>query len=206
MRNTLLRDIRALLPVRPLADWEARKIAERQAAKAHKLFGTMEAPVNVGSIIDLPRITVVVDIMPPDQSGHSTYERGRWVIHVNRLESRNRRRFTLAHEFKHIIDHQARSVLYQDLPLRSAEDRAEDICDYFAGCFLVPGPWLKRAWYSGQQNVRELARLFGVSEACMSVRLSQVGLVDTPYIYPNSTVHTYFRRAGGLLDMFPASA
>lgn len=193
--NTTIQAVRSLLPMRSVTDLEARKLAELQAKRAHELFGITEPPVDVGVIIDLPRVEVVVDIMPPTHSGHTAFERGKWVIHVNRLESTNRRRFTLAHEFKHIIDHQLRSVLYQDLPMRSSEDRVEDICDYFAGCFLVPGPWLKSLWYGGQQNIRELARLFRVSEACMTVRLAQTGLLETGYRYSDSTVHAYFRRA-----------
>ena len=54
----------------------------------------------------------------------------------------------------------------------------EQICDYFAGCSLMPSPWIKRTYCSGVQYVPDLAKAFGVSRAAMTVRLSPTGLTD----------------------------
>ncbi len=40
----------------------------------------------------------------------------------------------------------------------------------------MPGPWIKRDWCSGMQNIRELARRYFVSEEAMTTRLSELGL------------------------------
>ena len=63
----------------------------------------------------------------------------------------------------------------------------ERICDYFAGCLLMPRPWVKRLYCSGVQHLPDLAQAFGVSQAAMSVRLNQIGLVEpTPRCLPAS--------------------
>ncbi|GAA5126135.1 ImmA/IrrE family metallo-endopeptidase [Haloechinothrix salitolerans] len=89
-----------------------------------------------------------------------------------------RRRFTLSHEFKHVLDHPFIKVIYNDLGKNAAERerQIEQLCDYFAGCLLMPRNWLKRAWSNGVQDQAALAAMFNVSEAAMAVRLQQIGL------------------------------
>jgi Zn-dependent peptidase ImmA (M78 family) len=81
------------------------------------------------------------------------------------------------HEFKHILDHPFIDVLYPDTAWTSAHDRAEQICDYFAACLLMPRTWLKKAW-TRTQDPHTLARRFDVSTQAMRVRLLQIGLVE----------------------------
>ncbi|MFP3700396.1 ImmA/IrrE family metallo-endopeptidase, partial [Burkholderia sp. SIMBA_013] len=60
--------------------------------------------------------------------------------------------------------------------------------DYFAGCLLVPKKLLKRAYYGGMQRPADLAAYFQVSEAAMTVRLRQTGIVEpAPRCTPQST-------------------
>ena len=84
------------------------------------------------------------------------------------------RRFSLAHEFKHILDHPFRE---HQTRTRRSDEEAEIICDYSAGCLLIPRPSLKRAWTTNTQVVGELAHRFGESRQAMRVRLVQTGLV-----------------------------
>lgn len=49
-----------LTPSYPLADYQARSIAERQATKLLELLDIHEAPVDVSRISELPRLEVVV--------------------------------------------------------------------------------------------------------------------------------------------------
>lgn len=81
-------------------------------------------------------------------SGASLWDRGRgeWVVYLNRIDSWRRQRFTLFHEFKHIIDHGHRHVLYAGPGHYDPDVEAERAADYFAGCVLVPKKFLKRAW------------------------------------------------------------
>jgi Zn-dependent peptidase ImmA (M78 family) len=63
----------------------------------------------VAKVADLPSIEV--RMRPRHQmaglSGFTCWDevRARWVVTINRNNVEGRRRFTLAHEFKHILDH-----------------------------------------------------------------------------------------------------
>ncbi|MDO8591357.1 MAG: ImmA/IrrE family metallo-endopeptidase, partial [bacterium] len=72
-----------------------------------------------------------------------------WIIVVNAREREPRRRASLAHELKHVIDHTARSFLYSGMPRMTAAAQAERAADYFAGCLLMPTNWLKQASADG---------------------------------------------------------
>jgi Zn-dependent peptidase ImmA (M78 family) len=115
---------------------------------------------------------------PFPSSGATHWSSGRWLVVVNGSEPAARQRFSLAHEFKHIIDHRFTKLVYSQFPEAQRADMIERICDYFAGCMLMPRPWVKRLWCSGRQQLPDLAQAFGVSQAAMSVRLSQIGLTD----------------------------
>ena len=116
-------------------------------------------------------------------SGCTSWQAGRWLILINGSEPYGRQRFSLAHEFKHVIDHRFRDVLYVDRPGLSAAAQAEQAADYFAACLLMPRAWVKRAWSEGLQRLSELSQLFEVSPPAMARRLDHLGLrpaQDTP--------------------------
>ena len=125
-------------------------------------------------IAELPRIEVR-RISPFPSSGAAHWVNGRWVVILNGAEPLTRQRFSLAHEFKHILDHPFVDSLYGALDPRDRQSWIEQVCDYFAGCLMIPRPWLKRAWAS-DQHIGELADQFHVSQAAMNTRLAQVGL------------------------------
>lgn len=204
MNKSIIRQLRALVPHRPLELHEARSIAERQATLLLELLRQHDSAVDVGLIADLPRIEVKVE---PDLglggiSGFSQWSRGRWLVVVNRDDSQTRRRFTLSHEFKHVIDHPFVKEIYNRAGATQEEqDRtAEQICDYFAACLLMPRNWLKRAWASGIQSPVALAAKFNVSEAAMTIRLRELRIIEsrTRHIKLQGLsrpVHSYFRSA-----------
>lgn len=207
---TIVRELRALMPVRAVEEYEARSVAERQAIKLIELLGVYQPAVDVGLIADLPRIQVVG--RPTRQlgglSGSSEWSKGRWLIAVNSDDSVTRRRFTLGHEFKHVLDHPFIGVLYPNRTGRSSHERAERICDYFAACLLMPRPWVKRAWGNGIHDQATLAALFDVSEAAMSVRLQQIGLVEPRKRcrFTTQPIRRYFRTAPVSAPVFPVAA
>jgi Zn-dependent peptidase ImmA (M78 family) len=151
----------------------ARELAERQAALLLALTGNDSRTVD-RAICGLPRITVTCANIPT--SGLSLWDGHQWIITLNRHEPRTRQRFTLAHEYKHIVDHPSVEWLYRDRPGISAARQAERAADYFAGCVLVPRHHLHAAWSEGIQELDLLARYFAVSVRAISVRLGQVGL------------------------------
>ncbi|MEA3078205.1 MAG: hypothetical protein QOF60_3113 [Actinomycetota bacterium] len=175
MSRTVLGSLRDFVPLRPLGHAEARRIAELQAARLLKLVGLSEPPVSEQVIADLPRIQIErVRLLPV--SGATQWSHGRWLILLRAQEPATRQLFSAAHELKHILDDPFFDVLYRAIPQAQRGPFIEQVCDYFAGCLLIPRPWLKRAWGDGIQSVPGLARHFGVSEPAIEVRLSQVGL------------------------------
>ena len=171
-------EVRLLCPERPLAPWEARSIAERQA---HRLLSTLritEPPFPVEAVAALPRVEV--HYRPARHlSGAIRWQRGKWRILINSNDSRGRQIFSLAHELKHLIDHPIREVIYRDSRFGSAEQAAERAADYFAACLTMPRAWLKRCFYDeGFRDPQVLARRFRVSPPAMRYRFDQLGLLE----------------------------
>lgn len=157
---------------------EALRIAELQANKLLNLSRITEPSVPSEVITTLPNVRI--EFIKGVASGASFWNKHQrtWVIQLSKSDSSCRCRFTLAHEFKHIIDHSRRHMLYRGTQRTSAETQAERAADYFAGCLLVPRRLLARAWRSGVHKTCDLARLFCVSEQAISVRLRQTRLVQ----------------------------
>ncbi len=190
-RSTLA-SLRAVIPIRQLEPGEALQVAELQAARLLELTDNTEAPLDWTVIAGLPRIRVRQEPLPT--SGMSFWDGHNWVIVLNGSEPRTRQRFTLLHEYKHIVDHGATDRLYLDRRRQTAGDQAEQAADYFAGCVLMPKRLLKRLWGQGVQQPKWLARYFDVSERAIEVRLAQLGLVEPrSRCSPPSTARTSFR-------------
>ena len=177
MNRGTLATLRDLVPISPLPHGEALRIAELQATRFLELSEISGSPVPESIITHLPKIEVR-RMSPWPVSGCTDWAKGTWLIVIRGNESDVRQRFTIAHEFKHILDHRFVDVLYPATPGMSAHQRSEMICDYFAGCLLVPKVWLKRAWFSRSQDIGTLARRFGVSQAAMRIRLLQCDLLQ----------------------------
>lgn len=174
---SIVAQLRALMPERPLTRLEAMQIAERQATLLLDLADVTAPPVPEGVITELPRLLVERQ-SPLPVSGYTGWTRGRWQIVLNGSEPIVRQRFSLFHETKHMIDHPFISEAYARVDEEQAA-WAERLCDYFAACALMPRAWVKSLYCNhGVQDLRTLARRFGVSQAAMRVRLLQLGLID----------------------------
>lgn len=175
--SSILKSLRALVPVRDCTFNEALTVAERQATRLGDLIASIDPGsdgIDLPQIQSLPRIRVVFEPLPI--SGMSHWNGHKWIVTIASGDSPARQRFTLLHEFKHVADHGHTGRLYTGNRRHTAAEQAEHAADYFAGCALVPRVALKRAWGNGLQRVPELADHFGVSEAAMRVRLAQTGL------------------------------
>lgn len=172
-----LAQLRGLVPNRAVTEREALQIAELQAARFRRHLGIEEALFPTEAL-DLPRIRIEFDADLPS-SGMAFWSGSSWVIVLNPTESRTRQRFTLLHEFKHIVDHTTKDRLYGADSLRDAP-AAERAADYFAACVLMPKMYVKRHWGCGPRSITSMAKLFNVSPAAMRFRLDQLGLIDNP--------------------------
>jgi Zn-dependent peptidase ImmA (M78 family) len=173
---SVLKTMRNLVPQRRLTYTESLRIAELQANRLLELFAVTGPFVPTEIVTELPRVTIrqAAD-MPVSGSAH--WEEGQWVITLNSAEGNVRRRFSLMHEFKHVLDHTTKSYLYGDtLNDPEAAAHAERAADQFAACVLMPKRWLKSEWFGSRQNLAVSALRLGVSTRALSVRLHYLGL------------------------------
>jgi predicted transcriptional regulator len=193
--SNIVRQIRVLMPMRPFTLSDAYTIAELQANKTVSLLGVNQfQAVELDWITRLPRVRVIARPRHemPTLAGFTQWENGTYLIAINRNNSVGRRRFTLAHEFKHVIDMSGRKLIYARLGQGDKEKQAkqiEAVASYFAACLLMPRKLVKQAWTSGIQDHEALAFLFRVSLESMENRLSYLGFLDDP----QRPVETLFR-------------
>jgi Zn-dependent peptidase ImmA (M78 family) len=173
--TSVLGRLRLVTPTRSRITYdEALRVAELQASKLSELLACRPQDIAEQTIADLPRIMVTHEDLPV--SGISHWNGQAWVISLAAGDGLARQRFTLLHEFKHIIDHGQTDRLYVGDRDRTSAEQAEAAADYFAGCVLVPKRDLKSIWGRGTQRLDALADYFGVSAQAIAVRLWQTKL------------------------------
>jgi Zn-dependent peptidase ImmA (M78 family) len=172
--------LQQLVPRRPLHRTEALAVAEKQAQRLRAALPVDTAAIATGQLRSIPGI-LVEEVAGLGVSGATRKVADRWIILINADEAPVRRRFTIAHEIKHILDDQAVTHLRQNESGTTAPSwLTERICDYFAACLLMPRPHIKRAYTTVSQDEAALAKMFDVSLDALRIRLQQVGLTDTP--------------------------
>jgi Zn-dependent peptidase ImmA (M78 family) len=154
-------------------------------------FAIVGPPVAPESIAEKLGAVVVTQEMDPDVSGMLLRDGDERVIGVNKRHSLARRRFTIAHELGHLELHPGRALIL-DTPVRVnfrdrvsslATDREEIEANRFAAALLMPGAIVLREAARmplGDLDafVARLARSFKVSEAAMSYRLINLGVLS----------------------------
>jgi Zn-dependent peptidase ImmA (M78 family) len=173
--ESILFKLRRFVPNRPLTRIEAFRLAELQAEKLLRMHDVHDAGTPDSIITGQPFIMVNLRRdMPVGASGSTTWIKPRWVILLNQTEPAQRRRFSLWHEFAHILAHDTADTIYRDLSGRDVEA----VADYFAACVLMPRRIVKRLFGQGHHDPGDLAAMFGVSEPAMRYRLSALGLTE----------------------------
>lgn len=172
--TSVIRNLRAVMPARALTYAEACHVAEVQAGRLLALHGVSAPPVPHEVVTELPRLRVEQTYDIP-VSGSAHWDGTAWVVTLNAADYKLRQRFSLMHEFKHVIDHPFMRFSKNAFGDQT-EALAERIADYFAACVLMPRAWVKGAFCGGSQSVEKLAATFGVSQKAMRYRLDQLGL------------------------------
>jgi Zn-dependent peptidase ImmA (M78 family) len=165
-----LTELRLVRPTRRLTRVEARRVVERQAAKLLRLREAFEAPIPEEVITHLPRVEVHRSYGLGSLSGVCHWEGNHWRITVNARHALVRQRFTIAHEFAHVLDAPFKRVVRPEL--------AEELADYFAASVLMPKRLIKKVWGEGLQDIPALARHFNVSVKAMRWRIDELRLED----------------------------
>jgi Zn-dependent peptidase ImmA (M78 family) len=201
----LLSTLRNLAPKRPLTYGESMQVARLQAAHVRK---RLPNKTDVNLIWLTEQSAVPVHFVPShelnEDSGLTTdVINGRLEMFINENEPAVRQRFSLLHEFKHVLDFRDASVLHARLGVgdeRLKRDMIEWIANEFAGQVLMPTPLVKRIWFK-TQSLSLAASLFNVSPEAMRTRLERLNLIGEHKPRPRM----YFRGDGPLLADTDAS-
>jgi Zn-dependent peptidase ImmA (M78 family) len=202
--RSVLALLRGLVPERRLTFNEARLIAELQANRLLEHYSIVTTAVPDEIITQLPRIKIERELGFP-VSGSAHWNGRYWVITLSADEHRCRQRFSLMHEFKHVLDHTTKDFLYCDRPTISAHEHAERAADYFAACLLMPKRVVKRLWFEGPQSIERMAEKLRVSPAAIRYRLDQLGLTEQP-VRCLPIRQSVTRRHRGIAGLSPALA
>jgi Zn-dependent peptidase ImmA (M78 family) len=131
-------------------------------------------------------IDVKLSTMKPGQSGKIQREAdGRYVIRINRHETRERQRFTLAHEISHFllhrdeIDRLAGGIVDNVLYRSGASEQKEFEANRLAADLIMPNEAVFSELEAlgtpvSDEIIDKLAEIFRVSKAAMEIRLSTV--------------------------------
>ena len=143
-------------------------------------------PVDVVKIAKLNSINVYEGNLEKNVSGAIRYnkETENFEILVNKNDTRERKRFTIAHEIGHFFLHKEilmSDEIHIDIMYRMPNDdeeqkRREKDVDYFAGALLINKTLLTKM-YNENNTITELAEMFDVSISAMTVRLDILGLL-----------------------------
>src|SRR5437899_3168844 len=108
---SVIRTLRDMVPIRPLGLAESLRVTELQASRLLKLSGTEDGPVPESIVTELPKVQVE-RVWPLGAAGFTQWAKGRWLIVVNERDYPTRQRFSVMHEFKHLLDDPFIRVLY----------------------------------------------------------------------------------------------
>ena len=157
--------------------------ARRMARKVLEDFGISEPPVNLASVLDRKGygyVEVHTFLDNVDALFLRNEDDGKVYAAVNANHHVHRQRFSLAHEFGHILlNHDLnyyRPYITIDNPPTekthtSAESAFETEANSFAGELLVPLEMLKRE-FKKTNDLKVLSRVFWVSQQVVSIAIS----------------------------------
>lgn len=174
-----------------MSAFTARTAAERLASR----LAIDTAPVNVHMIAAELGLSIVSEDLGPDVSALLVTDGQSSIIGVHERHAPTRQRFSIAHEIGHfVLRHQfepgehvhvdrGRYISERGLKSSAGVDAKEIEANQFAASLLMPAK-LVRAQVARfgkgpllEDEVRELAREFQVSEQAMTIRLSALGLI-----------------------------
>jgi hypothetical protein len=197
----LLLQLRALAPGRSLSYGESLALARLQAQSLREWAKAQRPDMNLVWLLNQRAVPVslVASHQLGEESGMTTNAvSGRLEVYLNAAESKQRQRFSLLHEFKHVLDFPDAERLHRRLGNGNRQiqtDQIELICNEFAAHVLMPRRMVVSAWHK-THNLPLLADLFNVSAEAMSTRLTKLGLLGMPRPRPRS----YFRLSGPTLS------
>lgn len=161
---------------------DARAAARDLRRRAWNRDGKIPFPVDPYAIAKRLGVEVVETPLPSDTAGFiMRQEGGRTRAYLNSSDHIVRRRFTLAHELAHFVQHAADGQMayvdHRDELAASGTDPEEIWANRFAAELLMPATTLSKWWAEGR-GLDRIKRSFHVSEPALANRLKNLGLFN----------------------------
>ncbi|MFJ9629016.1 ImmA/IrrE family metallo-endopeptidase [Streptomyces sp. NPDC101175] len=182
--TALIDELRALAPSKPLTYGESLAVAREQAARLREAVEATEPDIDLVWLVD--QTAVPVHFAPSHElqenaSGLTTdLIGGKLQMFINQGEPPLRQRFSLLHEFKHVLDFKDAKTLHAKLGTGDdalKHNMIEWIANEFAGQVLMPLDHVKRIWRKTGNDLALSASFFNVSREAMRTRLEKLNFI-----------------------------
>jgi Zn-dependent peptidase ImmA (M78 family)/transcriptional regulator with XRE-family HTH domain len=157
-----------------------------QEERARLDLGAHQPIYTLRNTLEESGISIFIEPLGSSLAGLYVFEPGfGYCILVNRKHPRERRRWTIAHEYGHFLMDRDRPGIDFSKPMQRKPE-GERFADAFAAAFLMPEAGVQRRYYeeverSGDFKVGDLCRMadyFGVSLMAMTLRLEFLTLIQ----------------------------
>lgn len=136
---SLLTSLRALIPSGEQSLADTLELIKTQAEMLRSLAGASEpSDFPEAFITHLPSVRLEETDLPLHGYTFWDGEKNQWVIRRSSSDTKAERRFTLLHEFAHILWHRSEYILFPGLETPTRKRFAEHAADMFAQAVLMP--------------------------------------------------------------------
>lgn len=156
-----------------------------QEERARLNLGAHQPITTPRKVLEEAGLHVFVDKLDSNLAGLYVFVPGfGYCILVNRAHPRERRHWTIAHEYGHFLAERDRPGVDYLKPMQRKPE-GERFADAFAAAFLMPEAGVQRRFYEEVERTRDfkvgdlcqMADYFGVSLMAMALRLESLGLI-----------------------------
>jgi len=149
--------------------------------KAEELIDSNKFPIDVVKIANKLNFDVFLsDFDEANVSGMVINSPTEKSIYVNKNDTPQRQRFTIAHEIGHIIlHHKTNEKDFKDIDYRNTDNlptQKETEANAFAAALLMPKKETEKIW-NELKDIDDVANYFKVSKAAAAIRLMNLELI-----------------------------
>lgn len=159
----------SLVPLRSVSDL-------RNLGKQYDCYDNLA--LDVEKLIQfIPNLQLEYTELDSTLSGSLSMQGNHWLIKVNKMHSKSRQRFTIAHELGHFVYHKNDEQKFVDTTFfrGMTMDNLEYTANRFASELLMPENQVRNLIEKDNvRSVAELAKKFGVSSSAMLYRVKEL--------------------------------
>lgn len=169
-----------------------KKNIEDQTVSILRELNIITPPVPIEKVVSSNGVQIKPYDFGDDVSGALFVDQGISVIGYNPFEPPVRQRFTIAHEFGHLVLHQKQTksklfvdkkILYRNKDSSTGEMKQEREANTFAAAILMPAFMIyeevkrRGLQFIDEQSIKELSDTFKVSQQAMTIRLTNLDML-----------------------------